>query len=214
MATIIQLGQQKAHKPVFKKVKRRNRKAQRLEAMGQLNLFAKGPRTSLVVEMTHGLTPFEQALMLDEKGDPAAQQKYRDAIQKGDALADSYCNLGILESRFGSKENAFDCFTKGLVHDSRHFECHYNLANLYFDLGDHDLAITHYRFANKIDPSYLNLYYNLGLVLAVQEDYRESVEHLLHFKKHARQKEARQANELIDKIEELSNPKRARLRKV
>ena len=61
---------------------------------GQLNLFVGGK----VVKLNQ-LSPFEEALMLDEHEDARARDHYLKAIKEGDSIADAYCNLGILESK-------------------------------------------------------------------------------------------------------------------
>lgn len=83
--------------------------------------------------------------------------------------ADAYCNLGIMETRAGRTARAFDCFTKSLAHDPRHFEAHYNLGNLYFEEDTLRLARLHYELAAEIDPNSPNLHFNLGLVLTLLE---------------------------------------------
>ena len=79
-------------------------------------------------------------MLLDEREDRRAADSYRRAIAEGDCPADAYCNLGIIESKAGRMAKAFDCFTKSLEHDPRHFESHYNLGNLYFEEDNLRLA--------------------------------------------------------------------------
>ena len=62
------------------------------ELQGQMNLFK--PRQATI---SHLLSPFEEALLLHERGDEKAAELYRDAIEEGDNVADAYCNLGIIE---------------------------------------------------------------------------------------------------------------------
>ena len=104
----------------------RKRKADRLERHGQLNLFTGGK----VVRLNQ-LSPFEQALLHDEQGDRVARAFYQKAVEAGDCVADACCNMGILESKEHNYSQAIDCFTRCLKYDPRHFEAHYNLANLY-----------------------------------------------------------------------------------
>jgi tetratricopeptide (TPR) repeat protein len=51
-----------------------------------------------------------------------------------------------------------------LKNDPRHVEAHYNLANLYYDAGDLNLAKLHYEAAAQIEPSFSLVYFNLSLV--------------------------------------------------
>src|SRR2546422_3791168 len=62
------------------------------ELQGQLNLF-RGAESG---KLSRLLTPFEEALLLHEQGDPKAAEAYREAISDGDNLPEAYCNLGII----------------------------------------------------------------------------------------------------------------------
>lgn len=129
------------------------------ELQGQMSLFK--PGRARVVRL---LGPFEEALLLHERGDERAAGLYREAIAEGDNLADAYCNLGIIELEQDRLPKALDCFTLALKNDPRHVETHYNLANLYFDVGDLQLAKLHYESAAELEPSFSPLHYNLALV--------------------------------------------------
>ena len=129
------------------------------ELQGQLNLFrVETPRLARL------LTPFEEALLLHEQGDPAAAEHYREAISEGDNVAEAYCNLGIINLERGQISSALDNFTLSLKNDPRHVEAHYNLANLYYDAGDLHLAKLHYEAAAQIEPGFSLVYFNLSLV--------------------------------------------------
>src|SRR5262249_40887798 len=123
----------------YKRVRKRHSSA---ESQDQLHLFP--PPGAQIISFESGLSPFEQELMLDERGDFKAAELYARAIDEHDCVADAYCNLGIIESKRGNNTKAFDCFTTSLKHDPRHSEAHYNLGNLYFDSNDFHLAQTHY----------------------------------------------------------------------
>jgi len=129
------------------------------ELQGQMNLFK--PAKS---EVRRLLSPFEEALVLHERGDAKAAALYREAITEGDNLADAYCNLGIIELEDGKMTKALDCFSLALKNDPRHVEAHYDLANLYYDAGDLKLAKLHYETAAELEPSFSPLHYNLALV--------------------------------------------------
>src|SRR6266478_1835467 len=154
----------------FKRVKRR---ASAADNPDQLHLFSQP--TAQILNFAAGLRPFEQALLFDERGDRKAAQLYRAAIEQEDCVADAYCNLGILESRQGNTTGAFDCFTTSLKHNPRHSEAHYNLGNLYFDVNDFRLAQIHYEMAAEVEPSFPNVYFNLALVQAINNDLAGAV---------------------------------------
>ena len=92
MAKVVKFPLPSPEKFGFKPV--RKKKAALQEKHGQLNLFVGGKLVKL-----SQLSPFEEALIHDEQGDARARGLYEKAIQAGDCVADSYCNLGILESQ-------------------------------------------------------------------------------------------------------------------
>jgi tetratricopeptide (TPR) repeat protein len=144
------------------------------ELHGQLNLF---PETQgQLIPLPIKASPIEKAMRYHESGDrKAAEFAYRQAIEEGDSIPDAYCNLGILDFEAGRSPEAFDHFTNALKHDPRHFESHFNLAHLYFEAGDLRLSRLHYELAAQLEPSFPNLYFNVGLVNAVVGDYSEAV---------------------------------------
>jgi DNA-binding transcriptional MerR regulator len=149
------------------------------ELQGQLNLF----RAIEGGKLSRLLTPFEEALLLHEQGDPKAAESYLEAINEGDYVAEAYCNLGIINKDLGKLGKALDSFTLSLKHEPRHVEAHYNLGNLYFDAGELPLALLHYDAAAHIEPGFSLVYFNLALVhfklndlvasLAALETYKE-----------------------------------------
>ncbi|MCM3869890.1 MAG: tetratricopeptide repeat protein [Pyrinomonadaceae bacterium] len=129
------------------------------ELQGQLNLFRPD-----VARLARLLTPFEEALLLHERGDPKAADCYVEAISEGDNVAEAYCNLAIINLEQGNIAKALDNFTLSLKSDPRHVEAHYNLGNLYYDAGELPLARLHYEAATQIEPGFSLVYFNLALV--------------------------------------------------
>ncbi len=129
------------------------------ELQGQLSLF----RAAETARVARLLTPFEEALMLDDRSDPRASESYLEAINEGDNVAEAYCNLGIINKDLGNIGKALDNFTLALKHEPRHVEAHYNLGNLYFDAGELPLARLHYEAAAQIEPRFSLVYFNLAL---------------------------------------------------
>ena len=165
------------------------------EKPGQLNLFTGGK----IVKMNQ-LSTFEEALMLDEHGDERAKDLYLKAIIEFDSVPDAFCNLGIIESKLGRYSKAIDCFTLSLKEDPRHFESHYNLANLYAELGNMPLAKVHYQMSINIEPEFPNSYFNLGLTQAMTKEIEEAVQSLITYKRLASQDDHAQVDELIDHL--------------
>ena len=129
------------------------------ELQGQLSLFR-----AEEAQITRLLTPFEEALILHENGDPKAAEYYLEAINEGDNVAEAYCNLALINLERGDAAKALDQLTHSLKDDPRHVEAHYNLANLYYDHGDFPLARLHYEAAAQIEPAFSLVYFNLALV--------------------------------------------------
>lgn len=186
------------------------RRAAQMEHEGQLNLFNASDsgaaigfgrrKTDEVLCLPAGATPFEEALALDERGDDSAIEKYWKAITDGDCVADAYCNLGVIERRRKNIGKAFNCFTNSLETDPRHFEAHYNVANLYFETGDLRLAKFHYEFAAEIRPENADVFFNLALVHSLKEDYKAAILALSNYKDRTAEGGDRRADELLDNL--------------
>jgi tetratricopeptide (TPR) repeat protein len=194
MANVIQLDTSRPSKLGFKRAKKRKTKA--LE--GQLNLFAQAEVK--IIQLPSRFTPFEEALWLDEKGDSGAQEAYLKAIIAKDCVADANCNLGILESQSGNTAKAFDYFTESLKYEPRHLEAHYNLANLYFEENDYRLAKLHYEIAAEIEPEFSNIYFNLALVYAINEEFEDSISALFKYKSLVAPEEGVKADNLLNSL--------------
>ena len=74
------------------------------------------------------------------------------------------------------------------------------MANIYFDNENYPLANLHYGTALEIDADDPNIYFNLGLVQALQEDIMASIESLSTYANMVNKDEAIKANELISQL--------------
>lgn len=201
MANIIDFPVQKA-KSGFKRVHRDPEIL--LKRTDQLDLFdTESPETNIFI-LPSSLSPFEMALMLDENGDPKAKEAYQNAVEKNDCKADSYCNLGILEYESGNTIKAINSFTNSLKSDPRHFESHYNLANLYSELGNLPLAKIHYEFARELKQDFPDVCFNLGLVYAMTRDFESAIKILSEYKDMVSQEESINAEKLIESIKKIT----------
>lgn len=154
--------------------KARKRRKPNLEDYGQLNLFDQEKGRVVSISQKGGY--FDEALTKDEAGDPDAEQAYLLAIQHGDSVMDAYCNLGIMKSEQNQYSASINYLSKALELSPRHFEAHYNLANVYSEMGNLALSKAHYEVAIAIDPDFPNSYYNLGLVLISQKAYNQALD--------------------------------------
>jgi len=179
----------------YKRVKQRGTSA---ENPNQLQLF---PRpTAQILAFAPDLSLFEHALLMDERGDLKAADLYLKAIQEQDCVPDAYCNLGIIQSKQGHIAKAFDCFTTSLQHNPRHFEAHFNLGNMYFDLNEFRLAQVHYEMAAVVDPTFPNVHFNLALVQAINNDQAGALISLARYQELVPEDEGRLACELLNDL--------------
>jgi len=175
------------------------------ELQGQLNLF----RGAEVGNLTRLLTPFEEALLLHEQGDPKAAESYLEAIGDGDNVAEAYCNLGIINLELGNIGKALDNFTLSLKHEPRHVEAHYNLGNLYYDAGELPLARLHYEAAAQIESGFSLVYFNLALVYHRLSDLAAALSALEKYKQlEPDDAEIDTVNQLLKAMRDPRNPTR------
>lgn len=202
MARVVQFPVNPPAKLGHKRV--RGRKKPNLEDFGQLNLFAQLEDKTPVLTLPKSDTFFEEALSLDEQGKPEAEKYYLLAIDNGESIEDALCNLGILKSSQGDLTKAIDYLTQCLKKSPRHFEAHYNLGNVYSDLGNLELAKVHYELSTEIEPNYPNSFYNLGLVLISLKRYKEAIQAINQFVELAPTSEHQVAHELIKTLNSIA----------
>jgi tetratricopeptide (TPR) repeat protein len=193
MAKVIKFSSASLQKLGFKPVRKKG--SSRKYDSAQLTLFADAKVISIST-----YSPFEEALLLDEQGYSRAKELYLKAIEIKEGVADSYCNLGILESDEKNYNKAIGYFTRCLKEVPKHFEAHYNLANLYAEIGNFLMAKNHYQTAIEIEPDFPNSYFNLGLVYAMNKEVEEAIQALLKYRSLATQEDKTFAEELIGNL--------------
>jgi len=166
-----------------------------LELRGQRNLFSESE--GRLIQLPVRISPFEEALILHEQGDPRAVEMYAQSIREEECIADAFCNLGILDYEAKNIPGAFNNFTGALRHDPRHFEAHFNLAHLYFEEGDVRLARLHYELSAVIEPGSASVHFNLGMVNAIEGKIPEAVSLLNKAKEFATEEELAQIEEIL-----------------
>ncbi len=196
MAKVIQFPGAQPEK--FGPIRARKKKGKGLEKHGQLNLFTGGKVIAL-----HQLSLFEEALALDDHGDlDAAKSGYLKAIGAEENIADAYCNLGIIEFQQEHHVLAIDYLSRALEINPRHFEAHYNLANVYGEIGNFKLAKAHYAISIQIEPEFANSYFNMGLTLAMNKEYKEAIQIL---ESYIRQSPTEDHNHIISLLDKLKS---------
>ncbi|MCP4456793.1 MAG: hypothetical protein GY816_02005 [Cytophagales bacterium] len=193
MGKVIKLAVHAPEKFGLKKV--RKRKRINLEDYGQLNLFNQD--TAKVLSLPGRRNFFEEAIELDESNNPEAERYYLLAVENEESVEDALCNLAILKSSQDNAIAAVDFLTQCLQRSPRHFEAHYNLANVYSDLSDFELAKVHYELASQIAPEFPNSFYNLGLVLISLKEYERAIECINHYVSLSPDTDTSTAKELI-----------------
>lgn len=168
-----------------------------LEDFGQLNIFDAIVDNTPVFSLPKNQSFFEEAITMDEQGDDGAEKYYLLAIENNESKADALCNLGILKSNAEQYEDAINYLTKCLEENPRHFEAHYNLGNVYSEIGNLNLSKIHYGISIQIEPEYPNSYYNLGLVLISMKNYKDAITSINTFVELSPGSEHQVANELI-----------------
>ncbi len=177
MAKVIQYKADTNRKPGFKKVRREDNQRN----PSQLNLFVEQTADQPSVQVLRHLDPFEKALRLDGKNDALTEKLYLEAIENDISTADAYCNLGIIYARRGDTVKAIDFLTRALKYDPRHMEAHYNLANMYYDAGNHALARMHYEVAVEFENAFPEINFNLALTHVCLNDPNKAIKQLENY---------------------------------
>ena len=171
------------------------------ELRGQLNLFPE--RGGRLLQLPIRLSPFEEALILHERGESRAVEMYMRAIHEGECVSDAYCNLCILDYEKNNIIKAFDHFTNALRYEPRHFESHFNLAHLYFEGGDFRLARLHYEISGVIEPGSASVHFNLGLIHAMNGDLVAAITSMNKAKEYSTEEELAQVEELLASLQKV-----------
>lgn len=183
--------------------KARRRRKPNLEDYGQLNLFEQAFKEVKIINLPQHSDFFEEALRLDEMDDPEAEKYYLLAVENNQSKADAFCNLGILKSQQNDLSKSIDYLTKCLEINPRHFEAHYNLANVYSDMGNLFLSKTHYEVSIQIDSEFSDSYYNLGLVLISLKKFDEAIKIIDKYIQLTPEADHKSATELIRALKAL-----------
>jgi len=173
------------------------------ELHGQLNLFPENE--SVLIPLPVRISPFEEALILHENEDGRAVEMYRRSIDKGECVADAYCNLGVLDYEAGDILGAFDHFTNALKHEPRHVEAHFNLAHLYFEKGDINLSRLHYEISAAIEPGSVAAHFNLGLIHSIESRLPDAVAEFNKAREFATAEELEQIEEILTSMKNTAN---------
>jgi tetratricopeptide (TPR) repeat protein len=125
---------------------------------------------------------FLQGLAAEERGDePAAEERYRRAVELDPSLAAAWTNLGNLQERRGARGAAREAWERALALDPEQPEARYNLANLLSDVGELELAMAEYRRVTASCPEFADAHFNLGLLCARVGSIAQAQSHLRRY---------------------------------
>lgn len=102
---------------------------------------------------------------------PEAYVLFHDCFQSDTTNVDFLTALARTAVNLGRASEAQHFFRQVLTTDSTHFYANYQLARLYFQLGDYDEAIRKYEYLQQQDPSNPVLYRNIGDCYVRQEEW-------------------------------------------
>lgn len=148
------------------------------KAKDQLNIFTHQARE---IPINIGKTSFEMALHFDGKDDELAKEYYLRSIENAEHLADSYCNLAIIEAE-SNHFIALQYFSAAINEDPCHIQSIYNLGCLYLDMCKLDLAKTYFLKSIELEPTNCSPYYNLHLVYKKQGELELAEKCLMRYK--------------------------------
>ncbi|MEL6988708.1 MAG: tetratricopeptide repeat protein [Bacteroidota bacterium] len=156
-------------------------KADKLEDQGQLNMFRDNEEEEQtpILHITSRLDNFNSAL--NDDNEDTAILAYQRSIDQGVMIDDCFCNLGILYASKGQSAKAISSFNQCLAKNPSHMEGHYNLANMYFDLKNYELATIHYELALEANSDFTEIYYNIALSFYSLQNYNKALDHLASY---------------------------------
>ncbi|KAL6345170.1 hypothetical protein AAG906_013654 [Vitis piasezkii] len=106
-----------------------------------------------------------------ESGDlTRALQYYKEAVKLKPTFADAYLNLGNVYKALGMPQEAIVCYQRALQTRPEYAMAYGNMAagnmaGTYYEQGQMDMAIVHYKQAIECDSGFLEAYNNLGNAL-------------------------------------------------
>ena len=78
-------------------------------------------------------------------------------------------------SELDLKDEAIDQFTKCLSLNPTHNNAHHNLANIYRDQNNIDLALQHYEHSDRSDHNNPDMHCNWGLAYQLKERWSDAI---------------------------------------
>jgi type IV pilus assembly protein PilF len=121
----------------------------------------------------------ELALVYDDIGEyDLAIRHFKKAIALKPDFSEAVNNMGTLYSKMKEWDKALECFQQAasnILYQTPHFAYH-NMGLVYFYKGDYPKAIENYQRALKLEPSYVNVYFDLASAYIALNRLEEAVE--------------------------------------
>ena len=142
----------------------------------QLDLFASE-------ELPLPNSPYAMGRLLEERGRVSeASRLYHRAIEIEDHVPESYCNIGILESRMGRRVEALAAFAHALTIRPLFVEARYNMALEYLGCEDYLLAELHIEIAIQLEPETPELHFCKAMVEIGKDEFAGALDALENFR--------------------------------
>ena len=126
---------------------------------------------------------FERAVALENDSADAAEQAYRQAIQRAPDYVDPYLNLGVLLCDAGRCDEAVALYHRGLQRCAGEALLHFNLAIALEDQGQSEAALASYETCMRLAPSMADAHYNAA---RLHEQLGHATQAIRHYSEYRR----------------------------
>jgi tetratricopeptide (TPR) repeat protein len=126
---------------------------------------------------------FERAVTLEDTSAAAAEQAYREAIQRAPDYVDPYLNLGVLLCDAGRCNEAVALYRVGLERCAAEALLHFNLAIALEDQGQSQAALASYETCMRLAPSMADAHYNAA---RLHEQLGHATQAIRHYSEYRR----------------------------
>jgi tetratricopeptide (TPR) repeat protein len=126
---------------------------------------------------------FERAVALENESASAAEQAYRQAIQRAPDYVDPYLNLGVLLCDAGRCDEAVSLYRQGLERCAGEALLHFNLAIALEDQGQSEAALASYETCMRLAPSMADAHYNAA---RLHEQLGHATQAIRHYSEYRR----------------------------
>ncbi|MBM3727800.1 MAG: tetratricopeptide repeat protein [Acidobacteria bacterium] len=122
---------------------------------------------------------FQKGIDLEQSGAPVEQvvEIYEKAIAMDSRASGAMVNLGTIYFNALKWKHAEKYYRMALEADPEYPLAHFNLANLFDEMGDKPRALFHYQAALSLNPAYGDAHYNLALLHQTSGQSMKAIQH-------------------------------------